>query len=150
MIVYVTLCPGLISDTLHVGPKRGEIDYAARIEYDGGSVSSRPSERITIPLTVENRGLAAWDSGMEKNPVYISYHLLDSEGGMVQYDNVRTPFPNVIRRGESGSVDMSVDVPSKPGSYILQVDVVKEGARWFGDADSLVLYVKLLISEKAG
>jgi len=145
MIVYVTLCPGLISDTLHIGPKRGEIDFAAKIEYEGGTVCSKPSESISIPLSVVNKGLAVWDSKVDKNPVYISYHIFDSNGNLVQYDNVRTPFPKVIRRGESGSVDMSVDAPSRPGLYILEVDVVKEGVRWFGDADSLVLYIPLFV-----
>lgn len=149
MIVYVTLCPGLISDTLHIGPKRGEIDFVADIKcerkYEGGTVYAKPSEDILIPLSVENKGLAVWDSKGEKNPVYISYHILDSDRNVVRYDNVRTPFPKVIKRGESESVNMLVNAPSKPGRYILEVDVVKEKVRWFGDADSLVLYVELLV-----
>ena len=49
--------------------------------------------------------------------------------------------------GERASVDLLVTAPSSPGTYVLQLDVVQEGVRWFGDAGGAVLEAEIRVVE---
>ncbi|MEO8055930.1 MAG: hypothetical protein ABI768_12305, partial [Acidobacteriota bacterium] len=51
---------------------------------------------------------------------------------------LRTPMTKALGPGESARVSVAVEAPSRPGAYVLEVDLVQEGVGWFGDHGSPV------------
>jgi hypothetical protein len=43
----------------------------------------------------------------------------------------RAPFPELVDPGEEVDVRLTLEAPSRPGSYVVQFDGVKEGYAWF-------------------
>jgi Type II CAAX prenyl endopeptidase Rce1-like len=148
-MVYSLLVPGVIGN-FKTGSFpmswRTYTKFIAYLRYEGDAIVAKRAAMITIPIEVQNKSTALWDSHEKKHPVYISYHLLDAEGNMMTFDNVRTPFPHPIRPGESLTIDMSVAIPKDSGRYQLEVDIVKEWVVWFKDMGSLTVYIPLVVS----
>jgi hypothetical protein len=143
-LLFSLLVPGLM-DNLRIGTWRGNTEFIADIDYHGGKVEAKPLEQKVIKIVVTNRSTASWDSRDEEHPVFISYHLLNAKGDMVERDNIRTPFPMIMRTDDSALVDLSVHSPAKKGEYYLEVDVVKEMVVWFKDKGSKTIFIPLSV-----
>jgi hypothetical protein len=148
-MAYALLVPSVLNN-FTPGPIPGQwknnTEFIAHIRYEGSTIVAKPSDIITIPIGIENKGAALWDSHEQQYPVYVSYHLLDAAGNMIVFDTVRTPFPSPIRPGESRRVDLIVTVPPGPGRYQLEIDIVKERLTWFKNKGSLTIYIPLVVS----
>jgi hypothetical protein len=145
-IVFVSfLVPRLVGD-FKIGPWRGNTEFIASIDYNGISVETNPYKAISIPVSVTNKSTVTWDSRDKDHPVFISYHLLNAKGEMVEHDNIRTSFNKRIGTDESVKVDLMVDVPSEKGEYYLEVDIVKEKIAWFKNKGSKTIRIPLSIN----
>lgn len=91
----------------------------------------RTLQDVTVDLTVRNASWREWRSEQTPHPILLSYHWLDARRGPVEYDGLRTPLPRPVLPGESCAVTMRVRAPAKPGSYVLEIDLVEEGVSWF-------------------
>jgi hypothetical protein len=98
-----------------------------------------PGTTVALSTTVKNIGSAAWGAA-GTNPVRVSYHWYDKNGGVLVWDGVRTPLVRDLVPGESQTVRMSVALPAAIGVYQLRFDLVREGEFWFGDVGSLVSF----------
>jgi hypothetical protein len=136
---------GYYDFNLRIGPFGGDPKLFAHVEYRGSIQKANPGTTMTVPVFVTNRSSVAWDSRDKKHPVFISYHLFDSKGSTVEYDNIRTPFDRAVKPGESLKVDLVVQAPSKKGEYSLEVDIVKERIAWFKEKGSTIAVVPLII-----
>jgi hypothetical protein len=145
MLFISFLVPGLVDD-FKIGPWRGNTEFIASIDYNDRHIETNPSKTITIPVSVTNKSTATWDSKDKDHPVFISYHLLNSKGEMVEYDNIRTPFNKRIGMDESVMVDLMVNAPSKKGEYYIEVDIVKEKVAWFKNKGSKTIRIPLSIN----
>ena len=85
-----------------------------------------------VSLDLVNAGWEEWRSDSE-NPVHLSYHWLERDGGMREFDGLRTDLPRPIAAGETCRVAINVKAPATPGDYRLAVDLVKEGVSWFSE-----------------
>jgi hypothetical protein len=101
-LLFSLLVPGLM-DNLRVGTWRGNTEFIAELDYHGSKIEAKPLEKKVIKVFVKNKSTARWDSRGEKHPVFISYHLLSAKGEMVEHDNIRTPFPRIMRTDNSVS-----------------------------------------------
>jgi len=137
MVFTSFLVPGLVGD-FRKGPWKGNAEFIASIDYNGSKVETNPSKTILIPISVINKSAAPWDSKDKDHPVFVSYHLFNAKGDMMEYDNIRTSFNKRIGTDESVRVDLRVNAPSKTGEYYLEVDIVK-------DMDSKIINRALLI-----
>jgi len=145
MVFISFLVPGLVGD-FKIGPWRGNTEFIASIDYNGRHLETTPSKTIVIPVSVTNKSTATWDSKDKDHPVFISYHLLNAKGEMVQQDNIRTSFNKRIGTDESVRVDLMVNAPSKKGEYYLEVDMVKEKVAWFKNKGSKTICIPLSIN----
>jgi hypothetical protein len=143
-LLFSLLIPGLI-DHLRIGPRKGNAEFIAEIDYHGSKIEAEPLEKKGVKVRVTNRSTATWDSGDEEHPVFISYHLLSAKGEMLKYDNVRTPLPLTMRKDDSAFVDVTVYAPSKTEEYYLEVDVVKEKVTWFKKKGSKPILIPLSV-----
>jgi hypothetical protein len=142
--LFSLLVPGLM-DNLSVGSWRGNTEFVAELDYEGSKVEAKPLEKKDIKIYVRNRSTAVWNSRDEEHPVFIGYHLLSAKGDMVAHDNIRTPFPRMMRTDDSAFVDLSVQSPAKKGDYYLEVDVVKEKVAWFKNKGSKTILIPLSV-----
>lgn len=81
-------------------------------------------------VTVRNLG----DKGIATENLSISYHWFENTpAGLVQavWDGVRTPVTVVIEPRSTLTSSFEVKAPDKPGSYVLVVDLVRDGVSWF-------------------
>ncbi len=89
--------------------------------------SLEAGSETSIPIVVTNDGSVSW---LPADGFAISYHWLDTAGGTVVWDGIRTPLPDIVVPGASLELLASVEAPRRPGDYLLRWDVVQEGVRW--------------------
>jgi hypothetical protein len=63
--------------------------------------------------------------------VNLSYHWVDANGQTVLFGGLRTPLGRDLAPKKIGDIVMRVEPPSKPGSYRLVLDAVREHVSWF-------------------
>jgi len=88
---------------------------------------------IRVNLEIGNEGRRTWRAD---GSFAVSYHWLDSDGAVVNWDGRRTRFPREVGPGETVEIDALLVAPKRPGSYRLQWDVVEEGVCWFSERAS--------------
>ena len=143
--------------------------YGLYFRYDlfisGGDTSGReyqadinsPAENIvvnyrglyTLELKVTNRGSLTWDSSLAENPIYLSWHILSSQGSMIRFENPRISFPKPVAAGESQLVPiviMPTDYDLPAGQYIFEFDLIHADVAWFGDKGSRTLRVPVEVT----
>lgn len=84
---------------------------------------------IQVPVTVSNAGTDLWNA-TGPNPVNLSYHWTDLAGRAVVWDGARTPLGADVAPNASRQVTATIATPPQPGTYILQIALVKEGITW--------------------
>ena len=104
------------------------------------------AQDVTVDVTVRNSSWREWRSEQTAHPIHLSYHWLDARRGPVEYDGLRTPLPRPLPPGEACAVTMRVRAPAKPGSYVLEVDLVEEGVSWFSRAGTRPLRSAVRVS----
>ena len=93
-----------------------------------GFDNARPNQILDIPVTITNKGNVAYN-----DPTNISYHWFDATGKEIVHDGDRTALKLPIPVDSESSMTVRVYAPKDPGSYVVQVDLVKEGQYWFAD-----------------
>jgi len=124
-----------------------ESEWRAKIETQNKLLEASPSQVMKIPLFVHNEGVGMWDSNDAKYPVHASYHLLDSEGKMLRFDNVRTPLPRRIPPNDSVGLQLLIQAPERAGHYLLEIDLVTESVAWFKERGSETVQLPFVVLE---
>lgn len=90
----------------------------------------RPGQRLEIPVRVRNASGESWPaSGATR--VLASYHWFGEAGERVIWDGLRSPLARPVAPGESVDVVLTVAAPPSPGTYALELDLVRERLDWF-------------------
>ena len=100
--------------------------------YDLGAVVPRATAGVpfTAAIGLTNRSGFPWTAA-GANPVRLAYHWSTAAGATVVWDGQRTDLPADVPIGATASVRATIMPPALPGSYILRVDLVREGLTWF-------------------
>lgn len=93
-------------------------------------------EEFAIQVRIQNRSFRVWSSTASEGPDWLSYHWLDHQGGIVEWDGLRSPLPKNLGPDEEIQIKITVVSPQAPGRYRLQIDMVREGITWFSQAGS--------------
>ncbi len=121
-----------------VGPEH----YQARLEPLREQFSLAARETRAFDVRVTNDGTRTWPPGTLGSPqIRVSYRWRTSDGAVVVEEGLRTPFPHIVRPGESALVPVHVTAPAQPGTYLLELDLVHEHVRWFGSPIALSVAV---------
>ena len=116
-----------------------ESDYRATIEPLSGHRWMRPGEHRPFRVRVRNRGATRWPGGHDRSPlIRLSYRWRNRGGALVGGDGYRSPLPAPLAPGEACIAPVIVAAPGEPGEYVLELDLVHEGVRWF-DCDRQVV-----------
>ena len=111
---------------------RAAIDAPARLRCAPGAV-------IPLHILVRNEGAATWPTQGEDDGKYgirLGNHWRGRFGWMLQRDDTRTALAYDLAPGESMEIGINPVAPTKPGSYILEFDMVQEHVRWFAQGGS--------------
>ena len=108
---------------------RYNAEYA---EIDIISDSMTENTAYTYKIKVKNTGELTWNRN-GGNPIFLGYHWIDfNTREVVVFDGRRSIISNDgVDVGQEVTFDLRVVSPSKPGDYILQLDLVHEGVTWF-------------------
>jgi SAM-dependent methyltransferase len=131
-----------------VGPgsqQRVQGPYDVIVEPSSVPRRGRPGERAQGVVRVTNRGWKRLDSMNQEAPVFFSYHWLSPDGGIVEYDGLRTPFPQALEPGGAMALTFRLAAPAAPGRYVLELDLVEEGVTWFGAAGVATVRIPFVV-----
>jgi len=105
---------------------------AEYVEIDKIVDSMTQDTEYRFKIKVKNTGALTWNRNGD-NPVYLGYHWIDfNSKEMVVFDGKRSIIPEDGVNADNEVVFDSIIIPpSKPGEYILQIDLVHEGITWF-------------------
>lgn len=104
---------------------------AVRIEAGDMEVSCGTAA-CEVRVTLENIGQERITS-RRREPIYLSYHLLDGAGKVLVYDGERTAINEDIRSGETTQISMKLKVPESlrtGGHCTVRITLVAETLFW--------------------
>jgi hypothetical protein len=123
-----------IDEALRLSPIRelGPDAYEVELECLERDLHLRAGSAAEVPVRVRNRGGETFPWGDWTPVVRASYHWLTPRGEGVVYDGERTLLGHDLGPGDETIVPLVVVAPAEPGEYLLELDLVHEGVRWFG------------------
>jgi len=129
----------------------GNSDHQWRASLTSGvsEVVLTDTEITSVPLHIENLGTETIESTASANSVFLSFHLLTHEGNDMRYENDRYAIPEPIRKNQQKTVAAVFDnsrLKLKPGNYIIEFDLVKEGEFWFSEKESKTLKIPMTVN----
>jgi len=96
---------------------------------------------IVAPIKIINTSIHTINSTPEgDHPVYLSYHLLDQNGALLSSDNTKTILEVDIK--DQYTQGLMVYLPPHKGNYIIEVDFITEGIRWWNTTARFNLIVE--------
>lgn len=107
--------------------------YRTRLELLDDDLRLVSGEWRTFDVEVHNRGSAHWPAGMDALPqIRLAYRWRGADG--VLEEGARTGLPAPLEPGAGAVVPLEVLGPSSPGAREIEIDLVHEHVRWFGQA----------------
>jgi hypothetical protein len=145
-IIVAVLCY-LLSIKSCPSPPLTDAEYRALIKPDKNELTAAEADRIPVHFQLQNLGRTAWTSS-GKYPFFLTYHLLDEIGSIVQYDNRRFPLPHKVNPGRTAEMSITIRTPLEKGKYTLEFDLLREGLMWFKDFGSQTARISLWVHER--
>jgi len=125
--------PGAI-DALWERRELGPEAYRTRLVLSDDDLMMTAGQTRTLDVEVHNAGNEIWPGGPDRRPqIRVGYRWRDQQGAIGVPDGSHTPIPSELRPGRSTLVPALITAPPIPGPYVLELDLVDEGVRWFGD-----------------
>ena len=112
-----------------------------RVEFlRGGALPElQAGTYIRVPVVLRNAGAQSWHSRGQL-PVRLAYRWLTKAGAPVlSVPALRTDLPHRVAPGKTARLHAALLMPSEPGTYLLEWDVVREGDAWFSDMGGATL-----------
>ena len=119
--------------------------FKARIAFAyEAPLQMRAGVTTAIHLLITNLSSVQWPSAGRSDGKYqlrIGNRWLDSSGRA--FDDSRVSFSHDVHPAETAEILIAVNPPNMPGEYTLEFDLVQEDVRWFREAGSESLRVKV-------
>jgi 4-amino-4-deoxy-L-arabinose transferase-like glycosyltransferase len=94
---------------------------------------------VDFMVSVKNESDVVWPARERSGGAFqvsAGNHWLDQDGKMLSNDDGRAALLRDLLPGEETQLKLTVNAPKKPGSYLLEVDMLQEGTAWFGTRGS--------------
>jgi acyl-CoA synthetase (AMP-forming)/AMP-acid ligase II/acyl carrier protein len=106
-----------------------------------------PGAPAEIDLDLANDGVADWEA-FDSSGISVGNRWLSLDGEKLVWSDGRTPLKQTIRAGGQGAVTINVKAPPGSGRYLLEVDLIEEGPRWFGEKTSSPLQIPVVVEDQ--
>jgi hypothetical protein len=110
----------------------------------------RTGEQFSLRVRVKNDSKTVWlAQDRTGGPFQISLgnHWLDKEGQMIVHDDGRSAVLDDIAPGQEVEMPLAVNAPKMPGEFVLEIDMVQEGASWFGVRGSPTVRLRMKVDQ---
>ncbi len=92
----------------------------------------RPGATLQFRARVRNASGQVWrHKGATR--VALAYHWFRPDGSRVEWDGLRSMFKQDVAPGETVELDLEIEAPKAPGSYVIELDAVREQIAWFSE-----------------
>jgi hypothetical protein len=105
-------------------------DFRARIVQKAALHALARASDTIVRVIVTNLGAETWPA-FGRRPVRVAYHWLDTDGGVVEYDGIRSMLPRDAGPGESIALDCFLRAPEDAGERVLAWTLLQEEVVWF-------------------
>lgn len=114
--------------------------YSAAIELvTAAPTTVAASAEFSLTIRVRNTSEYSWQQPVV-GPLAVGNHWLDESGElMLAQDDGRAPLLQIVPPGLEWPVLLTMRAPSKPGSYVGEIDLVHEGISWYAHKGSRTL-----------
>ena len=95
--------------------------------------------KVDFMVLVKNESNIVWPARERSGgsfQVSAGNHWLDHNGSMVINDDGRAALLQDLPPAQEVLLKLTVNAPKKPGSYLLEIDMLQEGVAWFGTRGS--------------
>ena len=126
-----------------------DVTWRISLTSDVTKIILANKEITSVPVHIENLGTEIIESTSSENAVFLSFHLLTKEGNSIAHDNDRYAIPEPIRKNQQKTVAAVLDnsrLKLKPGNYIIEFDLVREGKFWFSVKDNKTLKIPMTVN----
>jgi hypothetical protein len=113
-----------------------------RISSPFKTLELRAGERLSLPVKLKNSSPIAWEA-FDRSGLALGNHWLLRNGSMLTWSDGRTGLRRRLEAGERAYLTLDVVAPHEPGDYLLEVDLVEEGIRWFADFALAPLHISV-------
>ena len=94
----------------------------------------RAGYKIELQVLVKNGSNVTWPGcqhGSRDFQIYLGSHWLDSNDHWAK-DEGRSPLPTDLAPGQTTTIGLTLNAPTQPGEYVIELDLVQEKVSWFG------------------
>jgi subtilisin family serine protease len=109
------------------------VRYGAQYDISAVPAHATIVAPLAAPVKLTNSSNFAWPASGAA-AVRLAYHWLDTLGNVIVWEGQRSTLPADVPVGGTVTVPVTIPTPAKPGSYVLQIDLVREGVAWFSAA----------------
>lgn len=127
---------------VYISSTQSMYDVRLTTESDVYEFEQNEAKEYVIPVNVENHANRLLSSG-ENEALFLSYHLYDANGKLLNYDGVRSRFTRQIFAGQKGAADLYMNL--EPGEYRVDIDIVEEFVTWFNEHENTQISVKVYV-----
>jgi hypothetical protein len=158
---YFTSCalflekPAAAGTPAHLRAPRGEEPpvglpplLRARLSVAPATLSVPRARRYTLVCRVENTGHATWPRSSPDGfgLVRLGAHLVPAGGRPAVLDYGRADLSRDMARGATDVLGIELKAPDEPGSYRVELDMVREGVAWFSSREPSMVAVSLTVT----
>jgi SAM-dependent methyltransferase len=119
---------------MHALPAEG---YDAGIAIRNAPAALEAGARVALDLALTNRSPVEWRHDIPAGRhICIANHWLREDGTTAVADDGRAYLPKTVAPGETVLVELQVQAPEAPGTYLVDVDLVQERVCWFAERGS--------------
>ena len=109
--------------------------FRARLSLKTPVSVLQSGEHHDLILLVMNESNTVWPARERSGGTFqvsAGNHWLDQTGNVLTNDDGRAALLEDLGPGRQAELKLTVNAPKKPGSYILEIDMLQEGVSWFG------------------
>ena len=108
----------------------------------------RVGQNAVLRLRATNTSALPWpadDPTSGANQLRLGDRWRAPQSDAVVLDDARSPLTFAVLPGQTADLELAITAPARPGTYILEIDMVQEGVAWFGARGGTPLRVALTV-----
>ena len=117
-----------------------------------GELQTTAGACLDVRVRIKNSSPVAWPAAQlstSKFALRLGNHWLNQHGHTIAMDDGRTSLTRDVQPGEEIELSVSARVPTRPGNYLLELDLVQESVAWFKDKASPTLKIPVQVAASA-
>jgi len=120
--------------------------YAGTITGPYSKLTLRPGQQLRIDVAIQNRSPLDWKP-FDESGIALGNHWLSRNGEVIIWSDGRTPLTQTIKAGARSRMLIDTIAPHKPGEYLLELDLVEEGVRWFSEKHMFPFHISVAVED---